>query len=238
MGRRLRRLLTSIALAKILGHGAPLLGYPTPVDYSGALTRWDINPQNPTIPFEIVGTDYDIGLYTDAIQSAAILWNDVPMSYFRYQEAASGETAKVTVHLDSALSGIEDAAGYTEFDQYDGTKPVHCSIHVLVDDGVSYYDTSKTFLHEFGHGLGLGHSLVPHAIMSYSLDKNKFALDTDDEAAVSRLYPADGSTPRLPLGCAVGAPAEGSRAALWLLLALPVAAGVALPRGRRCQTFF
>jgi len=87
-----------------------------------------------------------------------------------------------------------------------------------------------------GHCLGLGHSLVPEAIMSYSLDKNTFALDLDDEAAVSRLYPADGSRPRLPPGCAAGAAWSGqARLSLFVLLLLPalVSLGARAPLMRR-----
>ena len=235
MGWCLRLLLVVYAIASC----GVALAYPTPVDFDGSLTRWDIHLGDPPVTYEIVGADADVQAYSAAIQEAAGKWNDVSTSYFQYRLADPGEAAQVTIHLDSVLSGVTDSAGYTEFDKYNGTKPLHCSIHVEVDDGVSYYDTSKTFLHEMGHGLGLGHSLIPHAIMSYSLDQNEFALDTDDEAAVSRLYPADGSRPRLPLGCAVGAGQRSgpTRAAALVLLVLPAAAVTTLRlRGSRGQS--
>jgi len=199
--------------------------YPTPVDFDGSLMRWDIKPGDPAITYEIqADRAEDADAYQQAIDDAALLWSKVPMSYFAYQPVTDGQTAQVTVHLKSTLEGSDYAAGYAIFDSYSQKKPAHCSIFVVVDPGVGYTAMSKTFLHELGHCVGLGHSLVPQAIMSYKLDQNRFALDVDDEAAVARLYPADGSTPHLPPGCAVGTATEqpGALAVILALFAVPL----------------
>ncbi len=161
------------------------------------------------------------------------MWNNIPSSYFRYAAAEPDSEAKVTVNLDRVTSGSPFSAGYAVFDRYDGAKPLHCTIHVTLDSASYYQAVSKTILHELGHCLGLGHTLIPEAIMSYSLDKNAFALDVDDEAAVTRLYPADGSKPGLPPGCAVAWPARQNRLPLALILLLPLGAAAAVGRRPR-----
>lgn len=197
------------------------MAYPTPVDFDGSLLRWDIAIGAAPILYEIVAKDeQDRQLFQNAVDDAAALWSNVPSAYFALAPAQSGDTAQVTVHLEAAIDGAAYSAGYAIFDEYDGAKPVHCSIHVTVDQSVSYVGFAKTVLHELGHCAGLGHTLIPEAIMSYSLDANAFALDVDDEAALTRLYPADGSSPKLPPGCAVGADREGrsTMLILWLLV--------------------
>lgn len=182
--------------------------YPTPVDFDGTLMRWNIGRTNPSILLEVVADrPEDLNIFSEAVAESAQLWTDVPTSYFKFVPTSAGETAQVTVNLKSAQTGGTYSAGYAIFDGYDDQsppRPTHCSIFVGITDDQSYYAISKTILHELGHCVGLGHTLIPEAIMSYSLDKNSYALDIDDEAAVSRLYPQDGSRPRLPPGCSIG----------------------------------
>lgn len=204
MGWHLRRFL--IVIFGLTCYGELALAYPTPVDFDGSILRWDIGPTSAPITYEIVADrEEDELTYMGAVADAIDLWNGIPSSYFTYDKAKATEVAKVTLHLQSVIDGGAYSAGYAIFDQYEGTKPSHCSIYVSVDDGAGYNGMAKTFLHELGHCLGLGHSLVPQAIMSYKLEENAFALDVDDQAAAARLYPADGSQPKLPPGCAVGA---------------------------------
>lgn len=218
MGRHLRRILTAILFVFV--YGEPLLAYPTPVDFDGSILRWDIGPESAPITYEIdADRPEDALTYQGAIEEAVGLWNGVPASYFAFDQAQATQAAQVTLHLQSVIDGGQYSAGYAIFDEYDGVKPVHCSIYVSVGDNVGYTGMAKTFLHELGHCLGLGHSLVPQAIMSYKLEENSFALDVDDQAAAARLYPADGSDPKLPPGCAVGPERAGDRTMLWLLLA-------------------
>jgi hypothetical protein len=224
MGRHLYRLL--IVIFGLGTFSEPLLAYPTPVDFDGSILRWNIGPTSPPITYEIsADREEDESNYQGAIEDAVALWNDVPASYFAYELAPEDTRAQVTINLKSAIDGGEHSAGYAVFDEYDGTKPIHCSIFVSVGGNVGYVSMAKTFLHELGHCMGLGHSLVPQAIMSYKLAENSFALDVDDQAAAARLYPADGSEPKLPPGCAVGADrAGGSGVILALLLATPLLA--------------
>ena len=200
--------------------------YPAPVDFSGQLLRWQIDQYSPAITFAIEADNPDdLLLYEGTISYAAALWSNVPGSYFKYRAATEGETPQVTIQLKNTLSGVRNTAGFTSFDQMENGAPKHCSITVQVGPDFSEYDLAKVFLHELGHGLGLGHSLVPEAIMSYSLDKNRFALDIDDNAAVAHSYPADGSRPSLPLGCAVLSGHEKRpRGGLlfWILIASPL----------------
>lgn len=179
--------------------------YPTPVDFDGSVLRWNISKENPDVSYEVVLEDIEeMSFYANIVGQAATMWNDVPTSYFNFVPVTEGEKAQVTVELTSSIND-PNAAGYASFDEIDEKNyPLHCQVVIAVDDSYSYEALGKTFLHEIGHCVGLGHSLIPEAIMSYYLEQNEFSLDTDDRAAISRLYPADGSASKLPPGCAVG----------------------------------
>jgi hypothetical protein len=177
--------------------------YPTPVDFDGKLLRWNIAKNDPPVLWEIKTDEAtDPGFYRQVVETSADLWSSVEGSYLRLGEAKSGEVARITINLNANIDGQEFSSGFSVFDEADKIGPTHCSITVLASP--EEYGISKTILHELGHCLGLGHSLVPEAIMSYSLEENRFALDTDDRAVVARLYPADGSKPSVPLGCSIG----------------------------------
>jgi hypothetical protein len=232
MGRHLRFLL--ITILGIVAFGEVALAYPTPVDFDGSILRWDIDADSPPITYEIKADRQDDALtYQGAVEDAVDLWNGVPASYFAYDKVGPEQKAQVTIHLQSVIDGGQYSAGYAIFDEYEGTKPSHCSIYVSADDGIGYMGMAKTFLHELGHCLGLGHSLVPQSIMSYKLEENSFALDVDDQAAVSRLYPADGSKPKLPPGCAVGPERAASPGTLLALLLTPLVALIPSLLGRQ-----
>lgn len=230
MGRSLHSLLvraiSSIWGLVVLATGA--FAYPMPVDFDGSLLRWNIGVDDAPITYEIVAARAaDRTVYASAVDDAAQLWTDVPGSYFAFEPVADGAVAQVTINLDSAIEGGAYSSGYALFDGYEGNKPSHCSIHVTVDSSVSYNGLAKTILHELGHCAGLGHTLIPEAIMSYDLEKNSFGLDVDDEAALVRLYPADGSKPKLPPGCAVGPDQKGfGPLLLALFLLLPLAGAI------------
>ncbi|MEZ4742789.1 MAG: matrixin family metalloprotease [Bdellovibrionota bacterium] len=180
--------------------------YPTPVDFEGKLLRWEINKESPPIAWQLTPDDDTTQGYRNAIEDSVRLWNEASGSYIKIAEKSSLNgtySGIITINLQTEIDGSSYSSGYSIFDEFDGDKPTHCSIYILI--GTSEYGFDKTVLHEIGHCLGLGHSLIPQAIMSYELEHNSFALDLDDEAALSRLYPEDGSEPQLPVGCSIGA---------------------------------
>ena len=194
--------------------------YPTPVDFSGKLSRWSTDKGDDPITFEITGDrDADVIFYEDVIIEAAEMWGDVTSSYFAYEQIFAGKGAQVTVHLDRDFEDGGVSAGFADFDESDEEGPIHCSIFIGMPGGGTL-SVGKTALHELGHCLGLGHSLIPEAIMSYSNESNAFGLDTDDMAAVSRLYPADGSKPELPPGCGIAKPQQKGNFILILIFIL------------------
>lgn len=52
-----------------------------------------------------------------------------------------------------------------------------------------YYDTQTVWLHEFGHGAGLGHSGVDGAVMEPYYEGVRRVLHPDDISGISYLYP-------------------------------------------------
>ncbi len=206
------------ALLGSLGFWGMAMAYPTPIDVDGSLHVWPITAEAPTVYYEIVVTDEALRPAITIITTAsAKLWTDVHHSALTLAPAPEGTVPQITLYFDNSIDGGDMAAGYTLFDQVENDKPVHCSIHIAANSN-SIGNLDKTTLHELGHSIGLGHSLIPRSIMSYELGVNEFALSIDDEAAISRLYPTDSNHSELAPGCSINGTSQhpGNRL-LWLL---------------------
>lgn len=180
------------------------IAYPTPVDFDGTIQRWSIDEDDAPISYNIEADEYFLERLGPYIDQAAQIWTEVDSSYFAYERSEDGERGQVTIYLKSQIQGGDYSAGFATFDERIDDEISHCTIEILVSRSMSVLSFSKTILHELGHCVGLGHSMIPESIMSYELDANSFSLDTDDIAAVSRLYPVDGAPPALPPGCGIG----------------------------------
>ena len=204
-----RNYLTLVIYFLVGFAGTAAVAYPTPVDFDGELLRWDIGPSNPTVLWSVKADQTDIlPFFEQLVTDSARLWGNVPGSYLKLAKAPEGSTAHITFDFkDSHLAG-ESAAGSAEFDEIDKYGPIHCAANIGGSPQIDWSTVAKTALHEMGHCLGLGHSLVEESIMSYALSKNTFALAIDDEAVITRLYPKDASQTKLPPGCAVSGDAR------------------------------
>ena len=195
--------------------------YPTPMDFSGNLQRWNITADSDPITYAVKGDDAALAEYASAVGISFGKWQEVASSYISFIEAPTYEEAQITIALNSKGVG-SFSSGYAEIATDGNGRMSGCHLELLVGETVSYETFAKTSLHELGHCIGLGHSLVSHSIMSYELDKSEFNLDTDDIAAVTRLYPSDGSKPALPQGCSVSGARGGSSLVLLCLLLFPL----------------
>lgn len=206
------------------GFALPAMGYPIPVDVDGELHKWPISLDEPNVFYEVVAQDQTwVGYLESIVDESANIWSAVEGSLLRVKIADENHAPQITIYYDNTITGGESAAGYSIFDSVSNGEPEHCSVHIAVDSGVDAENLSKTTLHELGHCLGLAHSLMPESIMSYNLERNSFALSTDDRAAMSRLYPADGHRERLAPGCAIGTrPSNSMQPAIFIgLLIIP-----------------
>lgn len=195
--------------------------YPTPVDFNGQLSRWaEASVDHPLTVLVDAENPYDAIYFGSLVDEAASIWSQIPTSALKLVPADPNVTEDIRIVIVATMEEAPFSAGYSSFDAYEAGKPKHCTIKIL--STLSFMTFAKTVLHELGHCIGLGHSLVPEAIMSYQLSATEFALDTDDIAAISRLYPVDGSAPEVPIGCAVGSQRPGSAATAVFALLLPI----------------
>lgn len=211
--------------------------YPTPVDFGGNILRWNIDINSPRVTYQVL-TDQpeNLPMYTNMVSETANIWSSVVTSYLKLEPARSDEAAQITLNFNETIQGGESAAGYAEFDEEAESGPLHCSIYIAADSAMDWESLAKTTLHEMGHCIGLGHSLVGASIMSYQLDKNSFALALDDKAVVSRLYPKDASKPKLPPGCVLQSTKDSGHSLRWFELVILVLLPMVLPIYRRFAT--
>jgi Matrixin len=178
--------------------------YPTPVDVDGEVHVWPLTAESKTVYYEVAMQDETLrSVLSGIVDASAHLWNNVERAAITLEPASANHAANITVNYDTSIAGGDTSAGYTIFDQLEAGVPVHCSIHIAADESSLDQSIDKTTLHELGHCLGLGHSLIAQSIMSYQLEVNSFQLSLDDDAALSRLYPLNSSGPKLAPGCAI-----------------------------------
>jgi hypothetical protein len=199
-----------------------LYSYPVPVDFNGKLQRWNIDRQSAPISYFVKDQSEAFGDLKSAVEDAFAMWQDIPTSYIAFTEAASEQEAQIVIKLVSQIAG-EFSSGFAQVETDSGGYMAACNLQLLAGPEGDNINFRKTALHEIGHCIGLGHSLVPESIMSYKIEKNDYKLDTDDIAAVTRLYPMEESAPELPPGCSVidGRIAQNS-SLLWWILIFPV----------------
>ena len=184
-----------------------VLGYPTPFDLNGKVLRWDISLSSPALTYLVIS---DEGVFAQSfvdsiVDLSAEKWSTVEGSFLTLARTTSSD-ADISIYLKSSIVGGDVSSGFSTFDSYhDDGSPAHCRTEILVDSSLGFLSIAKTILHELGHCLGLGHSLIPQAIMSYSLEENSFDLDLDDRAAILRLYSSSTSEAQLPPGCGIAA---------------------------------
>lgn len=215
-----------VCLLITLFHPTSSQAYPTPYDVDGALHRWPISLEKPDVYYRIEAADATLEGYLQGVaDESAAIWSAVDGSAVKLKPFDELNSAQITIFYDRSIAGGAKAAGYSIFDKLDEGVPKHCAIYIAVNSGVDPESLNKTTLHELGHCLGLGHTLMPESIMSYNLDKNAFALSVDDRAALARIYPDDSLRPRLAPGCSIqGSAARGSKPGLVfaIILIIPV----------------
>jgi hypothetical protein len=208
--------------------------YPWPVDFSGKLSRWNSSVSG-QLAIRVSGGSDISELYLTIASDAAVKWSEVPTSAIQLA-MTSVAAENILITFTGELTNAPHSSGYTEFDLIDEDtgELQHCSITILTNQALSAL--ANTVLHELGHCLGLGHSLVPESIMSYDLDAHDFRLDLDDVAAITRLYPVGGADAQLPPGCSMlsrqsGSPHSSKQSlgllALAILLIVPAAGPMA-----------
>lgn len=222
----------------------PLKGFPTVSSWSGKARRWNIEQRQPVLYYRIQLLQQpsmnSLGAI-DLVHQAFAEWSRVPGSLLRLQPARLEEREDILVILTEKADPDGESSGVAEFDRLSPRGELsHCRLTVFSYLFLSPDYFKKVSLHEIGHCLGLNHSLVPEAVMSYGFDTNHAALDLDDRAALVRLYGRK-KGPATPPSCGmVGLSLTEGNLSLndWLCLFFPLLVGLCLTRGGRIRFGF
>lgn len=142
--------------------------------------------------------------------NAQATWSEVARSSFRYKDG--GNTGKcpslvreckgpqnfdgnndvgwLDINDPSVLGVTWYSTSIDEFDMVLDNKDFSWYIGDPSAIPANAFDAETVWLHEFGHGLGLGHSAVDGAVMEPYYESVRRALDPDDVEGIAFLYPA------------------------------------------------
>jgi len=162
--------------------------------------RWEISAADPVLSWRFVNDPASAGYAAGLadVQYAFDQWGSVESSYLRFDEVSSGE--------DIAVEIVDEEAGYPGT-VLQGDRITSC--HVTVGGHTAGANQRFWLMHEIGHCLGLVHSVVPHAVMSYRALDTDDVLHEDDRFALTLLY--SNQEISSPAGCASGSLDSGSR---------------------------
>jgi hypothetical protein len=187
--------------------------------YTPIVCRFDLNTlTNNTVPFFVSGTGPSAMYASDSFQAmisqinaAANVWNGVSTSSIRLAfgglysagttEAAPGIQIEFSDDIPPGLLAVSapQVFGNVESGPNGSFIPVYFSLMELPSDlstifnGPSYSEEFfVTLVHEFGHTLGLQHTLASSVMSTYNTTASTKAspLGADDIAGISLLYPS------------------------------------------------
>ena len=227
--------------------GDPLLqAFPTVSSWNGKPRRWNIRQRHSKLYYRIKLLEPSVvDLRTlgaiDLVHQAFAEWSEVEESQLRLLPAPPRRVEDILVVLTEQADPSGDSSGFAEFDKLSSEGELnHCRLKIFSYLSLSAESFKKVSLHETGHCLGLGHSLVPQAVMSYSFDTNHGSLDLDDRAALVRLYGRQ-KGPETPPSCGMAGvflAREASRSNFWYGLLFPLVLSLFLSRSHRFLRVF
>jgi hypothetical protein len=182
---------------------------------------------NGNVPTEVSGDGSMV------MQAASQTWNDVATSIFQFESDSTSyngcpslvkeckgrqffngvnEIAWLDIRESSVLGVVwsgtssigpefDMALDNVNFDWYVGAAPNDINLNQQID-------LQTVWLHEFGHGLGLGHSNVSDSVMEAIYDGPRRVLQSDDIAGITSIYPT--SNVVLPPTVSIASPTDGA----------------------------
>jgi len=163
--------------------------------YAGKTVRWNLNLSSPPLKVFI---DSSAASITTTIGEALTEWSTVSGSLLQLTTTGTQADAQIVIGVGAQTNGF--SSGFASPSYNSDGELVGCTVTLGSGSLTATSDQARSLvLHEVGHCLGLVHSTVRSAVMSYRAAASH--LTDDDRLSLVRLYPADGSQD-LPMGCA------------------------------------
>lgn len=138
MDRNSRAILVAIVVLV----AGPLLGHPTPVDFSGEILRWNIDSTSPAVSWA-VETDQPVNadFFEFVVTNSAEIWTGVETTYLKLEKASDPASAQITLSYLQSIATGDSASGFAEFDEMGDEGPRHCRIQIAAG---TYVDGATT----------------------------------------------------------------------------------------------